>query len=235
LAGLKACPFILPFTQTIFHTMKKIGIIGSGAVAKALAKGFLNLGHDVMLCSRDPGKLAEWQAGAGAHAGTGTFSETATYGDTLVLAVAGAGAEEAVRLAGPEQLAGKTVIDTTNPIAPAPPVDGVLQYFTAPNESLMERLQALAPDAHFVKSFNSVGNVFMVNPSFAGGKPTMFICGNNDGAKAEVTELLTSFGWETADMGKAAGARAIEPLAMLWCIPGMLRNEWSQAFKMLKA
>lgn len=215
--------------------MKKIGIIGSGVVAKALAKGFLDLGHAVMLGSREPGKLAEWQADAGANASVGTFSETAAHGDTIVLAVAGTGAEDAVRLAGPDKLGGKTVIDTTNPIAAAPPVDGVLQYFTGPNESLMERLQALAPDARFVKSFCSVGNAFMVNPSFPEGKPTMFICGNNDEAKAEVSELLTSFGWDVADMGKAAGARAIEPLAMLWCIPGMLSNEWSHAFKLLKA
>jgi predicted dinucleotide-binding enzyme len=215
--------------------MKKIGIIGSGIVAKALAKGFLDLGHPVMLGSREPGKLADWQQEAGANARTGTFQETAEYGDTIVLAVAGAAAESALQLAGPERLAGKTVIDTTNPIAAAPPVDGVLQYFTGPNESLMERLQAMAPDARFVKSFCSVGNAFMVNPSFAGGPPTMFICGNDEGAKAEVTGVLEKFGWETSDMGTAAGARAIEPLAMLWCIPGMRSNEWSHAFKLLKS
>jgi predicted dinucleotide-binding enzyme len=138
-------------------------------------------------------------------------------------------------MAGPDRLAGKTVIDATNPIAAAPPVDGVLQYFTGPNESLMERLQAIAPDARFVKSFCSVGNAFMVNPSFAEGRPTMFICGNNDAAKSEVTDILTAFGWDTADMGSAVGARAIEPLAMLWCIPGLRSNQWSHAFKLLKA
>ena len=215
--------------------MKKIGIIGSGVVAKTLAKGFLNLGHPVMLGSREPGKLAEWLTGAGANAGTGTFSETAAYGDIVVLAVAGTGAEDALRLAGLENLSGKTVIDTTNPIAAGPPVDGVIPYFTGPNESLMERLQALAPEAHLVKSFCSVGNAFMVNPSFPEGKPTMFICGNDEGAKAEVTSVLESFGWDTADMGTATGARAIEPLAMLWCIPGIRNNQWTHAFKLLKA
>jgi predicted dinucleotide-binding enzyme len=215
--------------------MKKIGIIGSGVVAKALAKGFLDLGHPVMLGSRDPGKLADWQSAAGANASAGTFQEAAAFGDTVVLAVAGAAAEEALRMAGPDRLAGKTVIDATNPIAAAPPVDGVLQYFTGPNESLMERLQAIAPDARFVKSFCSVGNAFMVNPSFAEGRPTMFICGNNDAAKSEVTDILTAFGWDTADMGSAVGARAIEPLAMLWCIPGLRSNQWSHAFKLLKA
>jgi predicted dinucleotide-binding enzyme len=215
--------------------MKKIGIIGSGIVAKALAKGFLDLGHSVMLGSREPAKLAEWQAGAGSKASTGTFAETAAFGETIILAVAGTGAEEAIQLIGPERLAGKTVIDTTNPIASAPPVDGVLQYFTGPNESLMERLQKLAPEAHFVKSFCSVGNAFMVNPPFPEGRPTMFICGNDEGAKAEVAAILDAFGWDTADMGTAAGARAIEPLAMLWCIPGFRNNEWTHAFKLLKA
>jgi predicted dinucleotide-binding enzyme len=132
-------------------------------------------------------------------------------------------------------LTGKIVIDTTNPIAEAPPVDGVLQYFTGPNESLMERLQQAAPGARFVKAFNSVGNAFMVNPTLAGGPPTMFYCGNDSDAKVVVAELLTRFGWEPADMGTAAGARAIEPLCQLWCIPGLRGGSWTHAFKLLRA
>jgi hypothetical protein len=73
----------------------------------------------------------------------------------------------------------------------------------------------------------------MVNPQFKGGTPTMFICGNDDVAKKAVAGILAQFGWETADMGKSEAARAIEPLCMLWCIPGFLRNEWSHAFKLL--
>lgn len=215
--------------------MKKIGIIGSGVVGKALAKGFLDLGHPVMLGSRDVSKLEEWQQGAGPLATTGNFEETATFGEIIVLAVSGDGAVDAIGLAGAANLAGKTTIDTTNPIAKAPPVDGVLQFFTGPNDSLMERLQAAAPDAHFVKCFNSVGNAFMVNPQFAAGRPTMFIAGNHDGARAEVADLLEAFGWEVADMGTAVAARAIEPLCMLWCIPGMRSGQWSHAFKLLKA
>jgi 8-hydroxy-5-deazaflavin:NADPH oxidoreductase len=131
-------------------------------------------------------------------------------------------------------LAGKPVIDATNPIADLPPVNGVLQYFTGPNESLMERLQAAVPAAHFVKAFNSVGNAQMVNPTLAGGPPTMFIAGNHAAAKTSVTALLSQLGWTAADMGQAEAARAIEPLCMLWCIPGFLRNEWSHAFKLLQ-
>ena len=97
----------------------------------------------------------------------------------------------------------------------------------------MERLQREVPGAQFVKAFNSVGNACMVNPEFKGGKPTMFICGNSDAAKQTVTRILDQFGWEAADMGKVESARAIEPLCMLWCIPGFLRNDWVHAFKML--
>src|SRR6187401_1210601 len=164
----------------------------------------------------------------------GSFEDAAVFGDIVVLATKGTAAEAALRAAGIANLKGKTVIDTTNPIADAPPVNGVLQYFTPQNESLMERLQALAPEAHFVKSFSCVGNALMVNPDFGGVKPTMFICGNHDGAKSEVKTILDQFGFEVADMGAAEGARAIEPLCVLWCIPGFLSNSWTHAFKLLK-
>jgi predicted dinucleotide-binding enzyme len=130
---------------------------------------------------------------------------------------------------------GQTVIDATNPIADEPPQNGVLRFFTSLNDSLMERLQRAAPDAHFVKAFSCIGNAYMVNPDFHGQKPTMFICGNDPAAKAEVTEILIKFRHEVADMGGVEGARAIEPLCILWCIPGFLRGQWSHAFKVLSA
>ena len=132
-------------------------------------------------------------------------------------------------------LEGKTIIDTTNPIADEPPLNGVIKFFTANNESLMERLQKAAPKANFVKAFNSVGNAYMVNPKFNGDKPTMFIAGNSPEAKAQVTEILEMFGWETEDMGLAESARPIEQLCILWCLPGFLRNQWNHAFKLYKA
>jgi hypothetical protein len=113
-------------------------------------------------------------------------------------------------------------------------VNGVIKFFTDLNESLMEKLQKKAPEAHFVKAFSCVGNALMVNPKLAGGPPTMFICGNDAAAKAEVKKLLEQFGWETADMGAMEAARAIEPLCMLWCIPGFIQNSWMHAFKLLK-
>ncbi len=212
----------------------KIGIIGSGEVAKSLGSGFLKHGHSVTLGSRDPDKLSEWLS-KNTGARVGSFADAAKFGDAVVLAVKGTAALEALELAGSELLSGKTVMDTTNPIAAAPPVNGVLKYFTSLDESLMEKLQAAHPEAHFVKVFNSVGNTRMVNPDYAAGKPTMFICGNDADAKATVTVVLDQFGWETLDMGSAEAARAIEPLCMLWCIPGFLRSEWTHAFKVVHA
>lgn len=211
----------------------KVGVIGSGTVGQTLAAGFLKHGHEVTIGTRETDKLGQWQR-ANPKAKVGTFAETASFGELVVVAVKGTAAGAALREAGESNLAGKTVIDANNPIADAPPVNGVLKFYTNLDESLMERLQREFPAAHFVKAFNSVGAVRMVNPVFKSGKPTMFICGNNDAAKKTVTQILDQFGWETADMGKMEAARAIEPLCMLWCIPGFARNEWSHAFKLLR-
>jgi predicted dinucleotide-binding enzyme len=212
--------------------MKKIAVLGSGTVGEVLANGFLKHGYQVMRGSRDAAKLAAWTAGK-AGASAGTFEEAATFGDVVVLAVKGGAAEDVVRAVA-SQLAGKPVIDATNPITERPPQNGMISFFTSLEESLMERLVAIAPAAHFVKAFSSVGNASMVNPDYGGQLPTMFICGDDASAKAIVTEILTQFGWETADMGVAAAARVIEPLCILWCIPGMLHNQWTHAFKLLK-
>jgi predicted dinucleotide-binding enzyme len=210
----------------------KVGVLGSGDVAKTLAIGFAANGHSVMLGTRTAGKLAEW-AKQNATVQIGSFADSAKFGEVIALAVKGTAAQAALRTANAVNLAGKTVIDATNPIADEPPKNGVLKYFTNLDESSMERLQREFSDANFVKAFNSVGNACMVNPKFAGGRPTMFICGNSDDAKRTVSKILDQFGWDTADMGKAESARAIEPLCMLWCIPGFLRNDWTHAFKLL--
>lgn len=215
--------------------MKKIGIIGSGVVAKALGTGFIKHGYEVMLSSRDTSKLNEWKTQQGDAAHTGSFEEAAVFGDIIVLSVAGRAAIEAIEMAGVQHMSGKTIIDTTNPIAPGPPEDGVLKFFTADNDSLMEQLQDRFPDLHFVKAFNSVGSALMVDPQFKEGKPTMFICGNNAQAKTEVKQILDQFGWEIQDMGKAIAARAIEALCIIWCIPGFLENSWGHAFKLLRS
>ena len=210
----------------------KVGILGSGDVAKSLAAGFIHHGHEVTLGTREPSKLAEW-ATSNPSAKVGTFASAARFGELLVLAVKGTAAADALRSAESANLAGKPVLDATNPIADSPPTNGVLKFFTNLDESLMERLQREFAGAHFVKAFNSVGNACMVDPRFKGGKPTMFICGNEESAKATVSRIVEQFGWEIADMGKAEAARVIEPLCILWCIPGFLRNDWMHAFKLL--
>ncbi|HKK20802.1 MAG TPA: NAD(P)-binding domain-containing protein [candidate division Zixibacteria bacterium] len=214
---------------------QKIGIIGSGDVGKALANGFIRFGHNVMIGTNDSAKQAGLLKATDNKAKVGSFEDTARFGDLIVLSVKGTAAEAAARSAGLDNLSGKTVIDTTNPIADDPPEKGVLKYFTSPNQSLMENLQKLAPKAHFVKAFSCVGSALMVSPNLEGTKPTMFICGNSDEAKREVSKILDQFGWEYADMGTVEAARAIEPLAILWCLPGFLNNEWMHAFKLLKS
>jgi 8-hydroxy-5-deazaflavin:NADPH oxidoreductase len=211
--------------------MPQFGVLGSGVVAKVLSKGLKQHGYDVRIGSRDPQKLASFRDETGIS--TGTFADVAASADVIVLAVKGTVAVDALRLAGADHLKGKVVIDTTNPIADLPPVDGVVQYFTGPNESLMERLQREFAEARFVKAFNSVGNASMVNPQLAGGPPTMFYCGNDAEAKRVVAGVLEKFGWEPADMGTATAARAIEPLCQLWCIPGFRQQRWTHAFKLI--
>jgi 8-hydroxy-5-deazaflavin:NADPH oxidoreductase len=212
----------------------RIGIIGSAVVGQTLASGLKHHGYDVRIGSRSPQKLADFSAKSGIQ--SGSVADVAAWGEAIVLAVKGSAAEAAVREAGATNLAGKAVLDTTNPIAEAPPEDGVLKFFTSPNDSLMERLQAMAPDAKFVKAFNSVGSGLMINPAFPGGvKPTMFYCGNDEGAKKTVARIIEQLGWEPADMGSAKAARAIEPLCQLWCIPGFRSNQWSShAFHVLR-
>ena len=210
----------------------KVGILGSGDVAQALARGFLDRGDSVTMGTRTAAKLADW-AKQNPRARVASFAECAKTAELVVLAVKGSVAAEALRAAGQDNLAGKCVLDATNPIADAPPANGVLKFFTTLDESLMERLQREFPKARLVKAFNSVGSAHMVEPKFAGGPPSMFICGNDDAAKQTVAGVAERFGWQPVDMGKAEAARAIEPLCMLWCIPGFLRNEWSHAFKLL--
>lgn len=212
---------------------KKIGILGSGVVAQTLGTGFLKHNYKVMLGTRDISKLTHWKADNGDGVSIGSFNETAAFADILVLAVAGRAAKSALDMVEAPNWQGKTIIDVTNPIADTPPVNGVLRFFTDLNESLLEKLLRFFPEGHFVKAFNSVGAHLMVNPEFE-TRPTMFICGNHLQAKQEVTKILNQFGWEVADMGVAEAARAIEPLSMLWCIPGLKDNQWNHAFKLLK-
>jgi predicted dinucleotide-binding enzyme len=212
----------------------RVGVIGSAVVGQTLASGLKKHGHDVRIASRTPEKLADFSKSSGIQAGT--CPDVASWAEVIVLAVSGAAALDALGEIGAANLPGRIVIDTTNPIAKEAPEDGVVRFFTSPNESLMERLQAAAPSAKFVKAFNSVGAGLMVNPSFPGGaRPTMFYCGNDQDAKAIASGIIEQLGWEPVDMGTAKAARAIEPLCQLWCIPGFRSNQWTNhAFHVLR-
>lgn len=216
------------------NSKRRIGILGSGNVGVTLAKGFQSLGYPVTIGRRVEKAIEDWDGPVG------TFETVAKQSDLIVLAIKGQASESIVKQLR-SYLAHKIIIDTTNPIADQPPKDGVLAFFTSFEESLFERLQKLAPEAYFVKAFNSVGASLMIHPNFheSGGsgrssRPSMFICGNLSQSKKVVSKLLTDFGWDTEDMGSMTAARVIEPLCILWCIPGLLNNEWHHAFKLLK-
>ena len=208
-----------------------VAVVGSGQVAQVLAAGFQKHGYPVQICSRDVAKLSDFSQKSGISAVSAEAG--VAQATVVVLAVKGTAAETVVGGLS-AALAGKIVLDATNPIMDAAPKNGVLQYFTGPNDSLMQRLQNLAPEAHFVKAFSSVGNAFMVNPSFPGGRPTMFICGNDASAKAATTAILEDFGWDAEDVGKVESAGPVEALCQLWCAPGVQRGQWTHAFKLLK-
>ena len=212
--------------------MPTFGVLGSGEVGQTLAKGLKDHGYQVHIGSRTPAKLADYSKRTGIQAGT--FAEVARWGEAVVLSVAGGAAEQVLGMVGRDVLRGKLVIDTTNPVADEPPEQGVLKSTTGPNTSLMEQLQRAYPEAKFVKCFSCVGSARMVDPDFHGTRPTMFYCGDDAGAKATVARILDQFGWEAEDMGGAIAARAIEPLAVLWCIPGFLRNSWTHALHLLR-
>lgn len=208
----------------------KIGILGTGEVGKTLAKGLADAGHEVRIGSRDGGKLADFVAETGIA--EGTFAAVAGFAEVVIAALKGDVAEAA--LAGlADALEGKVVLDTMNPIA-GPPKGGVVPYFTAGGASLLERLQAAVPRARFVKFFNSVGSGLMVKPKLKGGTPTMFLCGDDDAAKAVAAALAVDLGWATEDVGSAAAGHALEGLCQIWCASGFLRNDWAHAFAVLR-
>ncbi|MDE1820748.1 MAG: NAD(P)-binding domain-containing protein [Euryarchaeota archaeon] len=210
----------------------KVGILGSGDVARALGRGFASRGHDVMLGSREPEseKLRTWKKEVGGRGSTGTSEQAATHGEMILVCVHGTGAEEAVSTAGPDHFQGKVVIDTTNPLDTSrgfPP-----GLFVGITDSLGERLQRKLPGAKLVKAFNTISSVQMVDPKFPGGAPELMICGNDAGAKARVTEVAKELGWPgTLDLGGIEASRWMEAFVPLWVTVGMKLNTWHHAAK----
>jgi len=212
----------------------RVGVLGSGEVGRRLAAGFRGRGHDVMIGSREPGKLdlREWQSGDGAGVEAGTFTEAAAHGELLVLALLGNAAEEAIAAAGPHNFSGKVVIDAMNPLdfsGGFPP-----KLSISGEDSLGERVQRALPDAKVVKAFNTIGNHYFVDPSFSEGQPTMLIAGDDEGAKRTVNDVLADFGWsDTVDIGGIEGSRELEAICIAWVKIGGQRGAWDHGFKLL--
>jgi 8-hydroxy-5-deazaflavin:NADPH oxidoreductase len=212
----------------------KIGILGTGDVGRALGNAFIALSHEVKMGSRDAhnAKAVEWASTSGINASTGTFADAAKFGDVVVLALSWSGAENALKLAGPENFAGKVVIDAINPLVMEP--GKPLALAIGHTDSAGERVQRWLPNARVVKAFNSVGFPHMYKPDFPGGPPDMFIAGNDADAKQTVTGILTDFGWSTVDAGGIEGSRLLEPLCILWVGYGARTGTWNHAFKLLR-
>jgi predicted dinucleotide-binding enzyme len=212
----------------------RVGVLGSGQVGRRLAGGFASRGHAVMIGSRDPEKpeLSEWLAGDGVGIESGTFAETASYGELLVLALLGTAAEQAIAEAGAENFSGKVVIDAMNPLDFS---DGFPPKLAISGEdSLGEQVQRLLPDAKVVKAFNIIGNPYFVEPSFSEGQPTMLIAGNDQDAKRTVTDVLADFGWpDPFDIGGIEGSRELEAICIAWVKIGGARGAWDHGFKLL--
>ena len=213
----------------------KIGILGTGDVGQALGNGFVTLGHDVMMGSRSANndKAEAWAKSAGPNAKTGTFADAASFAEIVVLATLGVANDAALDAVGHENLDGKILIDTTNPLDFSNGVPPRLAI--SGDDSGGERVQKRVPGARVVKAFNTVGNAAMFRPDFPGGPPDMFIAGNDDGAKAKVTEILKDFGWGTVhDLGGIESSRYLEAMCLVWVLSALRTGTWNQAFKLLR-
>ena len=211
----------------------KIGVLGTGDVGKTLGAGFAALGHEVKIGSRDPQKVAGWAKQTGKGASAGTFAEAAAFGEVVLLATLWSGTKSAIDMAGAKNMAGKVVIDATNPLVFEP--NSPPRLALGHTDSGGEQVQRWLPDAKVVKAFNTVGSPHMVNPTFPGGPPDMFIAGNDAAAKKTVTEICRSLGWPTTiDCGGIDGARLLEPMCILWVYYGISTGTWGHAFKLLR-
>jgi 8-hydroxy-5-deazaflavin:NADPH oxidoreductase len=196
----------------------RIGVLGTGMVGNAIGTKLVELGHDVMMGSRTPDneKAAEWVASMGERASHGTFADAAAHGELLFNCTGGTVAVEAISTARPEDLDGKTLVDVGNRLDHSSGAPAVL---VSPTDSLGEQIQRAFPGARVVKALNTMNRLVMVDPARLRGEHDVFVCGNDAGAKAEVVELLQSFGWapdRIYDIGDITAARGTEAYVALW-------------------
>ncbi len=212
----------------------KIGVLGSGNVGKTLAAGFLKLGYDVKIGTRDKEKLIEWAGKEGKGVSIGSFSETADFGEIIVIATAWNGTENAIKMANKHNFSGKIVIDVTNPLKIEKEGEAPTLAVAYP-QSAGALIQKWLSDAKVVKAFNMTPAHYMTNPKLQDGEPSLFIVGNDADAKNKVRELISAFGWKDIhDLGDIEQAYLLEAIAMTWIRHGFLNNHWNHAWKLLK-
>jgi len=212
----------------------KIGVIGSGDVARAIADGLVDSGHDVMIGTRDTGRdeLKSWRKKHDTHKSLGSTTEAASYGEVAILATAWHATEDVLAQIRPE-LAGKVVVDVTNPLIFKD--DEAPELSVGHSMSGGEIVQHSLPDSHVVKALNIINHEHMVLPKYKDGTPTMFICGNNQSAKAHTVEMLIDLGWkDIVDIGPIEKSRLLEPLCLLWIEYGISRGTWDHAISFLE-
>ena len=209
----------------------KVGILGTGDVGRALGKGFIDLGHEVLMGAREANNPKALSFAKETHARAGTFADAAKFGEIVVLATLGVANKSAIKLAGADAFKGKIVLDTTNPLDTT---GGAPKLAVGTTDSGGEEVQRLLPHAKVVKVFNTVGNGLFYKPQLPGGPPDMFIAGEDPGAKKKVTELLKDFGWGTVDLGGIVASRYLEAMCMAWVTYGFLTDTWTHAFKLLR-
>jgi len=210
-----------------------IGIIGSGDVARSLGEGLVAAGHEVMIGTRDTKRkeLKSWHKKNAKHKSLGSTTQAASFAEVAILATAWHATEDVLAQIRPE-LAGKVVIDVTNPLQFND--DEAPELTLGHSMSGGEIVQHSLPDSHIVKTLNIINHAHMVQPKYKSGTPTMFICGNNQSAKAHTVEMLADFGWkDIVDIGGIEKSRLLEPLCLLWIEYGVSRGTWDHAFSVL--
>ncbi len=212
----------------------KIGIIGSGDVAQSLGLGLIDCGHDVMIGSRDVKRkeLEAWKKKGKKQANLGSTTQAAEFGELAILATAWHATEDVLAQVRPE-LAGKIVIDVTNPLIFKD--DDTPDLSVGHNMSGGEVVQQSLPDSHVVKTLNTINHAHMYRPSYKNGNPVMFMCGNNQSAKKHIEELLVDMGWSNiVDLGNIEKCRLTEPLCLLWVEYGVVKDTWDHAFSVIE-
>jgi predicted dinucleotide-binding enzyme len=196
----------------------KIGVIGTGVVGSTIGTKLVQLGHEVKMGSRSAtnDKAAAWVKSAGAQASQGTFADVAAFGEIIFNCTSGVGSLPALQAAGASNLAGKILIDISNPLDFS---KGMPPTLTVCNtESLGEQIQRALPEAKVVKTLNTLTANLMVDPSLLPGEHDVFVSGNDAGAKGRVVEILKGwFGWKNViDLGDLSTARGTEMLLPIW-------------------